>query len=1091
MKLGKQYAGVRSNLLMMHPLPSLSQAYRFVVQEQRHKELSDLADNATEPMAFVADKRRFDTRGNNQHNKSNVQNAGIGYNANKSYSGYKRPFCDHCKVNGHTIDKCFKIHGYPNQRISNTSFKKFAHYANNDNTDHTDISAGSEAGNTGNISLTLEVCQQLINMLNAQKETQEQNNVSENAALVAGKFCMLSHNSNSWIIDSGATDHMCHNLTLFTSYELVKESDSFITIPDGGKVQVTHVGEVKLSEHIILKKVLFVPSFQFNLISVPKLCLDNSCSIQFTPSTCIVQGSSMIKPTVLGRFHSGLYHLSNNFCIPSAVSKPASTSHKGQTHNATCSSISCLSAIEEAKLLHLRIGHIPFKNLSKIDSSINNKCAKHDFFCTICPVAKQNRKSFPISSIKTIKPFQMLHVDLWGPYKVTTHNGCNCFLTIVDDFTRATWVYLLKFKKDSVTSLKNFVAYIQTQYNTSVQIIRTDDALELCKGDILQFYLDKGIEHQQSCVETPQQNGVVERKHKHLLETARTLYFQSKVPPKYWGDCVQCAAHLINRMPLSVLNFLSPYEKLFGSKPDYSTLRVFGCLCYTSTIKQNRTKFDSKANPSVFLGYPHAQKGYKVLNLTTNKIQVSRDVTFYEKHFPFHYDKTSNNVPFFLPTSTPLPYLDDFHSVPDVFQPINSSNSSQSSVTSTENSSPGHTDQAPDPAPLLNSNLVDLSSNISSSSNVSPVRKSTRTSHPPAYLKDYVCPLTKNNTPTSLNTHWCNLVSFSALTPKVQQSINNTAQMIEPKSYKEASTDIKWIEAMEKKIQALEQNNTWDLVALPKGKKAVGCKWVYRIKLKADGTIERYKARLVAKGYTQQYGIDYEETFSPVVKMATVRSVIALAASRKWKIHQLDVNNAFLHGDLNEEIYMQVPEGVPNPNNMVCKLKKSLYGLKQASRQWFAKLLQELKFQGFEQSKNDYSLFIKKRGTDITIAAVYVDDVIVTGSNTEAIQNLKDHLHKTFSIKDLGYLNYLLGLEVGYVPKGITLTQCKFTKELLKESGITEFKPAVTPLPVNLKLQAEEGDLCSDPATYRKLVGKLNFLSNTRPDLPYTVQTLS
>ena len=236
---------------------------------------------------------------------------------------------------------------------------------------------------------------------------------------------------------------------------------------------------------------------------------------------------------------------------------------------------------------------------------------------------------------------------------------------------------------------------------------------------------------------------------------------------------------------------------------------------------------------------------------------------------------------------------------------------------------------------------------------------------------------------------------------------------------------------MEKEIEALLANHTWEVVTLPTGKKPIGCKWVFKVKLKADGSLERCKARLVAQGYTQKYGIDYDETFSPVVKMATVRCIIAVAANMNWDIYQLDVNNAFLHGDLHEEVYMRMPEGIPNPENKVCKLTKSLYGLKQASKQWFAKLHSELQKQGFIQSKNDYSLFIKKHEGYITLAAVYVDDILLTGNHLPTITALKKHLNDVFSIKDLGILSYFLGIEVGYMSDGVILTQKKFTKSLL------------------------------------------------------------
>ena len=188
---------------------------------------------------------------------------------------------------------------------------------------------------------------------------------------------------------------------------------------------------------------------------------------------------------------------------------------------------------------------------------------------------------------------------------------------------------------------------------------------------------------------------------------------------------------------------------------------------------------------------------------------------------------------------------------------------------------------------------------------------------------------------------------------------------------------------------------------------------------------------------------------------------------------------------------MKAPEGLPNSSKKFCLLKKSLYGLKQASRQWFAKLVSELLSQGFSQSKNDYSLFIRDQQNSFTAVAVYVDDILITGNDQSVISTLKTHLHQVFSIKDLGKLHYFLGIEIGYLPNGIALTQQKFTKDLLQSSKVDISKPAVTPLPQNLKLHQDEGELYSEPSYYRKMVGKLNFLTHTRPDLAYTVQHLS
>ena len=259
--------------------------------------------------------------------------------------------------------------------------------------------------------------------------------------------------------------------------------------------------------------------------------------------------------------------------------------------------------------------------------------------------------------------------------------------------------------------------------------------------------------------------------------------------------------------------------------------------------------------------------------------------------------------------------------------------------------------------------------------------------------------------------------------------------------------------------------------------------------MKADGSLERYKAWLVAKGYNKKHGVDFD--FSPIVKLTTVRCLISAATHHKWPIYQLDVNNSFLHGALHEDVYMKVPEGLTCSKGQVCKLQRSLYGLKQASRQWFSRLVEELIRKGFTQSKHDYSLFIKKDSIHIIIIAIYVDDMLVTGNNPSEITNIKLHLDSTFCIKDLGVLHYFLGIEVIYSFAGIILTQHKFTKELLPNSGIKSFKTVVTPHPLNLKLLAFEGELLPDATLYRSLVEKLNYLTNTKPDLSYTTQHLS
>ncbi|CAH9118288.1 unnamed protein product [Cuscuta europaea] len=293
-------------------------------------------------------------------------------------------------------------------------------------------------------------------------------------------------------------------------------------------------------------------------------------------------------------------------------------------------------------------------------------------------------------------------------------------------------------------------------------------------------------------------------------------------------------------------------------------------------------------------------------------------------------------------------------------------------------------------------------------------------------------------------------------------------------------------------LDALARNNTWSLVSLPPGKKAVGCKWVYRIKHKADGSIDRYKARLVAKGFTQTEGLDYFETFSPVAKLTTVRFLLALASTNNWFLHQLDIDNAFLHGDLAEDVYMKPPQGLNIPHtDLVCKLQRSLYGLKQASRNWNQKLNSALIHLGYKQSSADPSLFIKIQTDFITILLVYVDDIVLSGNNISEIQSVKQYLHQTFKIKDLGPLRFFLGLEMARSQKGIILNQRKYCLELINEAGLLGSKPATTPSDPNVKLLADQGNVLVDSTIFRRLIGKLLYLTNTCPDISFSVQQLS
>lgn len=319
-----------------------------------------------------------------------------------------------------------------------------------------------------------------------------------------------------------------------------------------------------------------------------------------------------------------------------------------------------------------------------------------------------------------------------------------------------------------------------------------------------------------------------------------------------------------------------------------------------------------------------------------------------------------------------------------------------------------------------------------------------------------------------------NYVSIQNVSPTFKTFIVNLNTITIPTTLSEALSNEKWKQAMDVEMEALRKNKTWSLVELPAGKRAVGCKWVYIVKYRADGSIKRYKARLVAKGYTQTYGIDYLEMFALVAKMNTVRVILFLAANRGWELHQFDVKNAFLHGDLKEESFMEVPPGYETKvtTNTVCKLNKVLYGLKQSPRAWFGRFARVMLAMGYKLSQGDHTLFIKQLVTrGVTTLLVYVDDIILTGDDEVEQRVLSNCLAKEFEIKTLGRLKYFLGIEVAHSRKGIFIFQQKYIADLLKETGKAACKPVNTPIDLSLKLGKAEEDVLVDREMYQHLIG--------------------
>ena len=297
--------------------------------------------------------------------------------------------------------------------------------------------------------------------------------------------------------------------------------------------------------------------------------------------------------------------------------------------------------------------------------------------------------------------------------------------------------------------------------------------------------------------------------------------------------------------------------------------------------------------------------------------------------------------------------------------------------------------------------------------------------------------------------------------------------------------------------QSLKENDTWDLVELPSGHKPIGCKWVFKTKHDKNGKIERFKARLVAKGYAQKYGVDYNETFSPVVRFSSIRALLAFAVQNEMLVHQMDVVTAFLNGNLKEDIYMEQPPGYTQPGreNLVCKLKKSLYGLKQSPRCWSTAFREHLESNQFKQSAADPCVFVRSEETHVTIIAVYVDDLIIITKTPEKMEEVKTSLAARFKMKDLGKLHYCLGITIEQddEKKCLWLHQRQYISTILEKYGLSQAKPATTPADINVKLtKDDEVSKAVDPVQYQSMVGSLLYAATaTRPDIAHAVGVVS
>ena len=656
--------------------------------------------------------------------------------------------------------------------------------------------------------------------------------------------------------------------------------------------------------------------------------------------------------------------------------------------------------------------------------------------------------------------------------------------------------------------LFHFCAYVENQFNVKIKVFQTDGGSEFLSTIFKDYLHTHGILHFISCPYTPQQNGLVEMKHRHIVETALTMMNAAKLPLKFWYHAVVHVVFLINRMPAQNLGMQSHFSSLFHKTPAISSIRIFGSAIYPYLKPYNAHKLQPRSSQCVFLGYCFGYKGAICYNRVTDKILISRHVIHNEECFPFactsvssqcynsgfvnNTNESTRPIVVNLVSSSPRQgHGSSSTAIPRSPISVGTANSHPSPNSSVLFTSSSDATLSHSPVlPVHSSRQVEvvLPDNASRESNdFIPQGIQTRLKTGTITRKDYSALATMFPQIQSLELHDSNHFSggFTFLADVIDAS--------EPSTFRIASQIPQWQQAMQEEFDVLQAQGTWTLVPSPFNKNIIGCKWVYKIKRNPDGTISRYKARLVAQGFSQEKGLDYTETFSSVVQHTTVRIILALAATHHWSLRQLDVKNAFLHCELHEEVYMKQPQGFLDSkhHSHVCKLVKSLYGLKQAPRAWNAKFTSYLTVLGFQVSLSDSSMFVKEVNTDVIILLLYVDDILITGLNPILIQSVIDDLAGVFYLKALGQLTYFLGLQIHYKSNGdIFVNQEKCIKDLIHKAGMDNCRPCSTPCQPHHSVLVAEGELLSEPTLYRSLVGVLQYLTFTRPDIAFAVNNV-
>ncbi|KAL2251634.1 UNVERIFIED_CONTAM: Retrovirus-related Pol polyprotein from transposon TNT 1-94 [Sesamum indicum] len=651
----------------------------------------------------------------------------------------------------------------------------------------------------------------------------------------------LVDNSNKfeWLVDSGCTFHMTPYKDILMNFKTEKLGS--VSMANQKLCDVLGFGDIFLKfengSKLTLRGVRYVPDLAHNLLSC----------------------SALEEDGLEGRWGKGVMRITKGSLTIFKAEKKRNLYLCKVQYDLFSGNV---SEISKSDLWHKRLGHISLKGLELLHKNgfLHDKPTILNF-CDECILGKQHKVSFPTSSYPVPTSSKCIldyvHADVWGPANIGTHGGNKYFLSIIDNYSRKVFVFLMKQKSDVFEKFQSWKNLVENQTGFKLRALRTDNGLEFCNKQFSELCEKYGIKRHKTTPYTPQQNGVAERMNRTLLNKVRCLLISSGLPKTFWGEALLTAAYLINRSP-SVPLFGNIPEKLWSNTDvDLSSLRIFGCSAFCLV---NGDKLDPRSQKCVFIGYPIGVKGYRLWlrNQPGFKVVVSRDVIFNESEMPClnTASKTTEN-----------------YNIENTFNKV-------------------------EPNTLDNQQGEDLGDREENQEDHNEIENEVNSENSYQLVRDRVP--RQRRIPTRLRDYHLAL----------------NAENIEPNSYEEALENPhskEWLSAMHDEIKALKKNKTWVLVPKPENVSVIDCKWVFKVK--EEDNKKRFKARLVAKGFTQKEGIDYTEIFSPVVKFTTVRILLALVAQFNWELKQMDVKTAFLHGNLDEKIYMSQPYGFVDKKN--------------------------------------------------------------------------------------------------------------------------------------------------------------------------------